>query len=292
LFYRAQIHKYVPEHRRVYVYVCEGKQNVYQTYAAVLQRYPHCERVLFFVDKDLDDIIGVQWPADPRIFVTEYYSIENYIVTRESLALYFRDFVKVRRVDLDLDLALSRFDEQLREFHVLILPIMSWIVVQKRAGNRVSLHDLSPGELFQVTDLGTFRRPKRATMDYLSRVTQTRPSGPMFRHVKATTLELRRLPAKVYVRGKFEAWWFVEFGRRMIEGLQHVAREAGGSVGIHAPLFDRTFIQLLASGVATPPRLDTFLRFHLSRGLLPSTPKPDAGSKSLLRRVISFFSGS
>lgn len=80
-FYRAQIQKYVPDQRLIYIYNCDGKKNVCDLYAEVVKKYPKCERVLFFLDKDVDDIVGAPWPADPRIFVTECYSIENYVVT-------------------------------------------------------------------------------------------------------------------------------------------------------------------------------------------------------------------
>jgi hypothetical protein len=51
-----------------------------------------------------------------------------------------------------------------------MLPIMAWIVIMKRAGCRVNLHDVNPGELFDVTDEGTFRKPKRCAIAYLIKV--------------------------------------------------------------------------------------------------------------------------
>jgi len=55
------------------------------------------------------------------VFVTEHYSIENYIVTKDALARYFEDFVKIRRVDVDLRPALEAFDHRIGEFYKLIL---------------------------------------------------------------------------------------------------------------------------------------------------------------------------
>jgi hypothetical protein len=288
-FYGAQVQKYVPDSKRVFIYNCEGKHNVYDTYSHVVTRYPHCERTLFFVDKDVDDIIGQQWPSDPRIFVTECYSIENYIVCRDSLSRYLRDYVKLRRVDVDMNVVLSQFEARLNEFHILILPIMAWIVIQRRAGNRVRLSDFRPGELFRVSDVGISRQPKRCAIKYLTRVTGTSASGPVFRRMRATNAELRRLPAKVYVRGKFEVWWFVEFAHRIIEGLMKVAGEVGGSVSVQAPLNESTSIQLLAPGVPTPTSLDAFLKFHLNRASRKPTAVVGVGETSVLRRILSFF---
>jgi hypothetical protein len=279
-FYRAQIQKYVPDARQIYLYNCEGKKNVCDVYGDVIKRYPRCERVLFFLDKDIDDIVSAPWPADPRIFVTECYSIENYVVSRESISRYFRDFVKIRRVEVDLDIVLARFDEALAGFHLLMLPIMAWIVVMKRAGARVNLRDLDPGELIAVTDAGSFRKATRHAMSYLLKVTQTTSGTSNWKLLKATCAELRRLPAKMYIRGKFEAWWFIEFTRCILDGLKKVVEEANGSIRIHTQINASTFIQLLAGGIETPSRLNAFLTFHANRGgARPSTTTPpEAGS--------------
>jgi hypothetical protein len=288
-FYRAQIQKYVSDPRRIYLYNCEGKKGVCDVYYDLIKRYPKCEGALFFLDKDVDDIVSAPWPADPRIFVTEFYSIENYAVSRESLTRYLKDFVKIRRVDVDLDAVLTHFDEGLKGFHRLMLPVMAWIIVMKRAGHRVHLHDLSPGALFDVTDHGTIRRPKRCALSYLLKVTQTTTTTSTWKLVKATCAELNRLPAKTYIRGKFEAWWFIEFTRCILDGLKKVVEEANGSIKIHALPNGSTFIQLLAGGIETPARLDAFLTFHTNRGgAHPSAPSPPA-SGGTFRRIFAFL---
>jgi hypothetical protein len=289
VFYRAQIQKYVPDQRLIYLYNCEGKSGVYNAYEDIIRRYPKCERVLFFLDKDVDDIVGVQWPSDPRIFTTEFYSVENYIISRNSLSRYFKDFVKIRRVDVDLDDVLVHFDAGLKSFHRLMLPVMAWIVITKRAGSRVHLHDVDPGQLFRVTDDGTVRKRNRCAISYLARVTQANGGVSVWKVLRRTCAELERLPAKAYVRGKFEAWWFIEFSRLIMEGLTRVVQEANGSIRVHAQLNATTFIQLLAAGIETPARLNAFLTFHANRrrGNAPAASSPEA--RGMLQRIASIF---
>src|SRR5690349_18681648 len=62
---------------RVMPYRCEGKRRVYEAFDQITGRIPDIRNVLFFVDKDVDDILGIPWTTDPRIFVTDVYSIEN-----------------------------------------------------------------------------------------------------------------------------------------------------------------------------------------------------------------------
>lgn len=288
VFYRAQINKYLSDQRQIYLYNCEGKKGVFSAYEDIVKRYPACERVLFFVDKDLDEIVGAQWPSDPRIFTTEYYSVENFIVSRDSLSRYFKDYVKIRRVDVDVDAVLWRFDDDLRTFHRLMLPVMAWIVVAKRSGARVNLHDLNPGELFQVTDGGTSRKSHCRAIAYLCRVCQVQAAAVPWNLLRRAAVELSRLPAKSYVRGKFEAWWFVEFGQLLLQGTTRVVHEGGGSVRITAPLSSGTFIQLLAASVGTPPALDKFLSFHTQRHAR-AIADHSAEPRGIIRRIASFL---
>jgi hypothetical protein len=288
-FYRAQIQKYTSDERKVYTYNCEGKTGVVEAYENIVTKYPECQRVLFFLDKDVDDIVGVQWPTDPRIFVTECYSIENYVINKQAISRYFKDYVKIRRVDVDIEIVLEQFEKDLAQFHQMMIPLMAWIIIMKRAGCRVVLNDVDPGELFMVTDDGNRRKPKRRSIAYLTKVTQVRSPSPTWKSIRTTCSELRRLPSKAYIRGKFEAWWFVEFCRRVVDGLQRVVKEANGSIRVHAQLNSNTFIQLLAAGIETPARLNAFLTFHTKPGGMATTEDLGAEAKGLLRRIASLF---
>lgn len=271
-FYRLHIQQQAVDQKDVYIYNCEGKKGVYPLCADVLARYPDCKRVLFFVDKDLDDIIGEYRPTDPRVFTTDCYSIENYLVCRETIQRYFEDFVKIRRIEINVDAVLNDFDQHLSAFHRILLPVMAWIVVLRRRGSRPNLTDVRLDALFKVSDAGISKLSRRSRLAYLMRVAQVEPCGSVWRQVRATCRELQRKPPKTYVRGKFEAWWFVEFARRVSEGLQRVVTEAGGSVSISMQLNDATFVQLLTTGGKAPPGLDAFLRFHLGRNSSASAP--------------------
>jgi len=290
-FYRAQIQKYVPDQRLIYTYNCEGKAGVAEAYADIVKKHPNCERVLFFLDKDVDDIVGIQWPSDPRIFVTDVYSIENYVVNKQALSRYFKDYVKVRKVDLDIDGVLEEFEVDLADFHRLMLPVMAWIVIMRRSRCRVNLQDVDPAELVRVTDDGNTRKPKRCSIAYLLRVTQVPSPSPPWQRLRVTCNELKQLPAKSYVRGKFEAWWFVEFGKRILEGVQKVAKEGGGSIKTTIQLHPNNFIQLLAAGITTPTSLEAFLSFHTKRGPAQSTAELSNQKAGMIQKIVKIIKG-
>src|SRR5579859_6672520 len=67
-FFRAHIERHLADGKRLYVYNCEGKRKVFDAYVKITERHPRCRNVLFFTDKDVDDLTGRVWPTDPRIF--------------------------------------------------------------------------------------------------------------------------------------------------------------------------------------------------------------------------------
>ena len=70
------------------------------------------------------------------------------------------------------------------------------------------------------------------------------------------------MPAKRVVRGKFEAWFFVEFWKALVRQLQDLAREAGGKVDIRVRIEHGTFVTGVKSYVEPPHSLHLFLRAH------------------------------
>jgi Protein of unknown function (DUF4435) len=271
-FYRSHVQTYVASVSDLYIYNCEGKAEVYSTFRKVVDRYPSCRRVLFFVDKDVDELVGKLWPSDPRIFVTDWYSIENYLVQKEVLRRYLADYVKIRRVEVTPELLTQEFDRQLKVFYRIVTPVMAWIIVMRRAGHRVVLADVDMGEVCKLSDSGTARRRRKGLLSYLQRVSQTPESRNVWRSIRRTSHELRQIEPKRYVRGKFEAWWFVEFVKRTTEKLVEVAKEEGGSVSVSVPLNKSNYIQVLAAAIPAPGALGAFLQFHLPSDVEKNQP--------------------
>ncbi len=81
------------------------------------------------------------------------------------------------------------------------------------------------------------------------------------------------MPAKRYVRGKFEAWFLLGFIRRTHENLSRMAKEAGGSISVAVQLSDSNLIQLLVRALPAPASLSSFLDFHLRQEARPTDIK-------------------
>lgn len=289
-FYRAFIQDHLSG-RRLYVYDCEGKKGVFDAYAKVTGRHPDCRNVLFFVDKDVDDLVGKAWPSDPRIFTTELYSVESYIVNGGAVGRYFADFVRLRRVSVDLSAISAGFEPRLKDFHGAVRALMCWVIAARRAGSRVVLSDLRLAKIFTYDGTRTLRIRAGDPLRYLSEATQTPISTDGWRQTHRVCRELRHRDPKRYIRGKFEAWFLVEFVKRALADISRVAEEANGGLSIGTPLHESNFVQVLARGISAPASLDAFLRFHLGAAE-PLTTPPPAGFWQRLREGIAAFFGS
>lgn len=284
VFYKALLAKQIESKRRLFAYRCDGKQRVYETFRNITARLPACRDILFFVDKDVDDIIGKPWPTDPRIFVTDVYSVENYVVTRDALARFIEDFVEFRKVTFDPRVILDQFESELNRFHRLVTPIMAYIIYAKRQGMPANFGDVNLRELYAFSVECCVRIKPGERLAYLNRAMGISISRNVFIRVREVARELRRLPPKRFVRGKFELWFLVEFIKHLCSHLETVAGEIGGIARMRNSMEHHNAIAILVSRIETPPALTSFLCLHLSSDR--SGPAPRFG---LLRRSLDFL---
>lgn len=279
VFYRARLEAIYPTHQEIFIYNCDGKKKIFEALKAITEKYPECRRVLFFVDKDVDDLCGVTWPSDPRVFTTSCYSIENYVICRDAGIRYFRDFIKVRGPDIPLDAFPEELMIQRKALHRLLLPVMAWVIAHRRRHAKIMLSRLDLERIFIMNGTQIKRRVKRCAIVHLSSCNETPAIQASAREVLAVCRELARLDPSIYIRGHFEAWWFIKCIQRMCDDLSQAAKEVGGNISINAPLTERNFVQILTPSVPEIPALTAFLRFHLGeRKRAPiSTPNPLIG---------------
>ncbi len=267
-FFIPFIQRHLPAGARLYHYRCEGKPRVFEAFASIVQRDPNIRHVLFFVDKDIDDILGTPYPTDPRIFVTDVYSIENYLVTTDVLRNLYRDSVRLTGVAFPIDVIAERFQHQLDRFYRSMTPVMAWIVATRRSGQKPNLNNIVLSDLCRITDDCEVISTAGSRVAALQRSTGVAQQRGTFRQVAQVAKSLARIPAKRIIRGKFEAWFFVAFWKKTIAQLQNLAKESGGKADVKLTPEQGTFVVALTRYAEIPKALELFLRAHLGQ----STP--------------------
>lgn len=286
VFLAPHIERHLPAGYRLVPYRCEGKGRVYEAFADITAKNPNVKSVLFFVDKDIDDILGTPWPTDPRIYVTDVYSIENYVVTADVLRRMLRDGVRAVGVSFDEDAIIAEFEKKLSQYQGKLLTLMAWIVLARRAGERPNLKNLHMKSLWILSTECVAVRCSRRRTDHMATATGVRLTSPLHGRLRLARKELARVPVKRVVRGKYELWFFVEFWRVLLQHLQSLATEASGKVQVKLAVTHDTALRVAVPYVETPKSLDLFLRAHLSDNISSDNPTiAPRGSLSLWERI-------
>jgi hypothetical protein len=108
--------------------------------------------------------------------------------------------------------------------------------------------------------------------------------------VLQTARELKRLSPKRIIRGKFEAWFFVEFWKHLIRQMRALAIEAQGNLNVRIQLERSNFVAVLSGRLEIPRSLDLFLGQHFNQTSEFETTEPGPQErKSVLAQAVSLI---
>jgi Protein of unknown function (DUF4435) len=243
----------------VNAYNCNGKDNVIGLMPKVKARLDQEWRGLFFIDKDLDDWCGVKCPQDRCCFCTECYSIENYLISRDTVKVIWMELMHLPAGDARLGECIAAFDVANTSLSVAMTYVMAWIIWLRRGGHKVVLNDVS------MDNIITLDAECRCTLvagwaEHILAASNTQ--GVTFAENLTADIvdELAQIDPKAYVRGKFELWWFIKFLNKVLlpKGKQTRTREQRSgtcSVNIAA----KTAVDVLAPRLLPPSVLVAFL---------------------------------
>ncbi len=109
-------------------------------------------QILFFVDKDLADFCENSSISALNIYITTYYSIENYFVTPQVCKRVLKEIMGLAELrGPELNAIIQNFRSQLRKFHKSMIPIMANIIAWRRIGKKPHLNDIKMKDLFSFS---------------------------------------------------------------------------------------------------------------------------------------------
>lgn len=221
-FYRAAILKFYPDFNSIFTYDCGGKKGVYKLKEKITLRAEDSSIekfqliIIYFVDKDLSDIIPeLESPSDD-IYITDHYSIENYLVSKFIFDTILTDCFSFSRGTLpERNRLLDVFETQLNRFYDYIIPVMAWALYLRRQKVDFEFSDIKLGNFLGFDDdlSISFRLEDRyesyiQSLDAMCSVT----TSPEYSTVeKVLIAELKDLAPKQFIRGKFEIWYLLKF---------------------------------------------------------------------------------
>lgn len=262
---------YMPELRRrrgnisnIYHFNCNGKSNVIDVYKKVIKKVNNINRTLFFIDKDIDDIAGVKNPSAKNIYTTDYYSIENYLVTDDVFRAIWTDIFHLSDTgDIRFSKYLLKFRSCHKKFNIAIKQVMGWVIHERKNNNRLILQNLNMDKVVSFTQRFEVRRKKNG-LKYFAGNCGLHYSAQKAKDVKKVIQGLNKLKPKKYIRGKFEMWFFVKF----INKVSNIVKKGTNKykrAKIRQSINLNNAVEILASRCPYPNLLTNFLDYNLSR---------------------------
>ncbi len=261
-FYGTLIRRFKPDDWKLKTYICGNKNSVYYHFEKLASKSQSHQPLLFFVDKDLDDIVPYSWPVSKYVYVTGYYSIENYIVTSDSIEQVWAEMYRQSSgTDLS-DQLISSFSQALIDAHQILIDIMAWVLMQRRTSNRPNLDCILTEKYLDITeDLKVVRLLSSDQMiDLLRNQTKVNTSTEKKHMIDACRVELLKFQSKQVIRGHNEIDFFILFLKKLRD---IVVKAAQGKINTKVALSKANIIDILGPRVPTPESLKDFLRMHL-----------------------------
>ncbi|MFL1418975.1 DUF4435 domain-containing protein [Pseudomonas fildesensis] len=266
-FYGTYLRNVKPESHTLKSYICGNKDSVYYYHKQLGHLYRKEQPLLFFVDKDIEDIIPFYRDVHDNIHVTEFYSVENYLVNRDSIEQIWAEIFRQCSGTAVADKISETFSRSLDDFHNDFLRVMGWVLYHRRIDTRPNLDCIVTKKIFSIDGELKYHSTfsDRAEL-YCHLDDRTGVSTPvdMFSEIEVLENSLRSYEPKYVVRGHNEMDFFLEFFKALKISVSEASDKA------IQPALDLTGSNVIdIMGPRTPPSssLVSFLNSHIERQL-------------------------
>lgn len=142
-FYRSVIERFLPSRWTVELFVSGNRRKVLDTEAAFDWTRFSRQQITFFIDRDLVQLLDPSINYAENVYVTDGYSIENSIVTRE---VFLRLLEEVHNIidwtNAERDAVSLHFARQIETFQEAMAPLMAQIAIWRQSKAKANLNNL------------------------------------------------------------------------------------------------------------------------------------------------------
>lgn len=267
-FYGTFIRRIKKTGCKLKTYICGNKDSVYFQFDKLAGRRLRNQQLLFFVDKDLEDIIPNERTCDDSIYTTDYYSIENYMVNKVMLEQIWAEIFRQSSGHEPYDLLCDKFSKALLDFHEFMVIVMSWILYHGRnhqydRKGKLKLDCVKLKKIYKIDRELNFSL--NVSVDEIVKILDEQTKNKTYSFIwngykESLADELKQYDRKCFVRGHFELEFFVYF----ISSLR-ITVEASTGKPIKTPIDinDGNAVDILGPRVTLPPSLEAFLNMWL-----------------------------
>ncbi|KAA6314669.1 hypothetical protein EZS27_034750 [termite gut metagenome] len=268
-FYRGFIENNIPSSWKVEIWPSGSKSNVYLIYSKLDWKYFNRNQVLFFVDRDLSDFVNEEkYIKAKNIYITDNYSIENDIVTKNTCDRILREICGFHELKYDeSDAILNLFESQLDIFQTTLIPIMSSIIHWRKNNIKASLNNIQMKHIFTIKEgVISVENHHKDNIIYAHERCNITSINESAINIISDAFN-RNNNHKKFTRGKYLLWFLIEF-----------------CISIH-----RDYTSIKAISITTQPKMTVNL--SQSNGIVQIAPrcKIPSSLKQFLEHKISKY---
>ena len=248
---------------KIFYYQAENKKGVYEIHSKInWTAYEKC-RSLFFTDKDFSDILIEKYAVDSNIFVTKYYSIENYLVCKPIFKRVLRDILHIDDEKF-IDSCYKNFEKNLKLYTLQMQSIIAWIIYHRSIKSKLQLNDFKISDIFHFDNLLNIKRKRKckgkSLQEYLLAKTNITHTDQCWKGILKYYKVIKKIPVhKLYLRGKYEIWFLIAYTNKLVEIINSKKVTGEPKIRVKFNLNADNAVELLAPRLKKPTDLAKFL---------------------------------
>ncbi|WP_353146345.1 DUF4435 domain-containing protein [Chryseobacterium sp.] len=244
-FYRTAINQVFIGYKP-FKYFMKGKTNLIELYQLIDWTRYRKSKLLFFADKDYDDILEISQIKQSNFFYTKYYSIENYLVTEEVFSIILdRYYVNELTDDLENKL-LKLFRDSYEQFAIKLRTLTWFILIDRLVSKRAVLEELKLSLLIHFDKMQYFEK-KLVSQQYYDKIMRSNDNHKknLIRYLTLKDILVNKCGAasddyhfenimltrrlikdidqhKNFLRGKYDLWFFLEILKTVDKTIESI----------------------------------------------------------------------
>ncbi|MHB1175937.1 MAG: DUF4435 domain-containing protein [Sulfuriferula sp.] len=262
-FFRGLIDSCLPGGWRAKLFQAGNRDKVVRTCLEMDWNRFDTQRVCFFIDRDLTAFFNGSDILPPNIYVTDQYSIENDVVTQETLGRVLEEVFNIVGLTPGEESTIQElFVAEYSKFCEAMAAPMSQILIWRRNGYRACLDNVRLKDWFEfVSGKIAFKGEywnARARLEYVANRCSCVMSPDEL--LLETEKEFRHKDGvQKYVRGKYVLWFFVQFVTSIYESVSAYCARYAKKPKIHVSLGIENAMVILGGRVRSPESLHAFM---------------------------------
>ncbi|WP_075323958.1 DUF4435 domain-containing protein [Acidithiobacillus albertensis] len=263
MFYRGLIERHLPEGWEVELIPAGCKDKVISAKNAFDWSRFSPNRICFFIDRDLSELIEDGTISGDNVYITDNYSIENDAVNIGVLKRLLVEIFNIHDLEpTEWEVIYQRFSSALSDFQDFMVPIMAQIILWRRSGKRPCLNDIQPKDFFFFKHgeikFRTNFESSLSRLEHAGKCVKLQPSHNTEVSYAENEFRQRNGPERL-IRGKYLLWFLVAFALEVHSSISVLIDRLDESPKVRISIGLANAMVVLAPRVRCPQSLKKFL---------------------------------